>query len=174
MDNAQKAIMIGVGLFITIIIISAVLLIVNLGTGLVDESTAKLDSISSSLQGRLTEEFDGKIMTGSRVLSAIKEHYNSTSLCIGVYASDGKAIATAGAKHIQTVTGGTIGDDRVKGSMTEWGATISGSSVATKTPLSDFTSTTSNKAINQSKQYRCSLIESGNGTVIGIAFQVII
>ena len=117
MDNAQKAIMIGVGLFITIIIISAVLLIVNLGTGLVDESTAKLDSISSSLQGRLTEEYDNKIMTGSRVLSTIREFENSTSLCIGVFGPISEngfctAIAHTGAKPISVVDG-NIGRERV-------------------------------------------------------------
>ena len=42
MDNAQKAIMIGVGLFITIIIISAVLLITNLGTGLINNAQGQL------------------------------------------------------------------------------------------------------------------------------------
>jgi len=174
MDNAQKAIMIGVGLFITIIIISAVLLIVNLGTGLVDESTAKLDSISSSLQGRLTEEYDNKIMTGSRVLSTIREFENSTSLCIGVFGPISEngfctAIAHTGAKPISVVDG-NIGRERVvvyEGDMGDW------SSSADKTSMKDFTSPTEETAINQSKQYRCSLIESENGTIVGIAFQVI-
>ena len=39
MDNATKAIMIGVGLFITVIIISAVLVVVNLGTGAMNSAT---------------------------------------------------------------------------------------------------------------------------------------
>ena len=63
MDNAQKAIMIGVGLFITIIIISAVLLITNLGTGLINNAQGQLSSISKALQNQITSSFDGRTLT---------------------------------------------------------------------------------------------------------------
>ena len=46
MDNAQKAIMIGVGLFITIIIISSVLLISNMGTNLITSAQSQLSGIT--------------------------------------------------------------------------------------------------------------------------------
>lgn len=39
MDNAQKAIMIGVGIFITLLIIAAVMAIVNLGIGFMNTGT---------------------------------------------------------------------------------------------------------------------------------------
>ena len=61
MDNAQKAIMIGVGLFITIIIISAVLLITNLGTGLIGDAQTQLGNISTSLQNQILQSYDGKV-----------------------------------------------------------------------------------------------------------------
>ena len=50
MDNAQKAIMIGVGLFITIIIIAAVMLITGMGQDMINSSTSQVSNISSSLQ----------------------------------------------------------------------------------------------------------------------------
>lgn len=51
MDNAQKAIIIGVGLFITIIIISAVLIVVNIGQGLISDATDELGNIAGNLTG---------------------------------------------------------------------------------------------------------------------------
>ena len=82
MDNAQKAIMIGVGLFITIIIISAVLLIVNLGTGLVDDATAELGSMATTLQTQILQTYDGKVVSGTQVKAATNQYANDASLCI--------------------------------------------------------------------------------------------
>lgn len=84
MDNAQKAIMIGVGLFITIIIISAVLLITNLGTGLVNNAQGQLSNISTSLQQQVTSSYDGKIMTGNDVISAVQQYQNSNDLSVRI------------------------------------------------------------------------------------------
>ena len=53
MDNAQKAIMIGVGLFITIIIISSVLLISNMGTNLITSAQSQLSGITKGLQNQI-------------------------------------------------------------------------------------------------------------------------
>lgn len=77
MDNAQKAIMIGVGLFITIIIISAVMLITSAGQDMINNSTQQVGNISSSLQAQLTSQFDETVLTGSQVISAVKS-YNTT------------------------------------------------------------------------------------------------
>ncbi|MBR6613881.1 MAG: hypothetical protein IKK84_03850, partial [Clostridia bacterium] len=63
MDNAQKAIMIGVGLFITIIIISSVLLISNMGTNLITSAQSQLSGITKGLQNQITAAYDGKTLT---------------------------------------------------------------------------------------------------------------
>ena len=55
MDNAQKAIMIGVGLFVTILIIAAVMLIVNPAINLINNATNKVSNLSDALQQRLTQ-----------------------------------------------------------------------------------------------------------------------
>lgn len=75
MDNAQKAIMIGVGLFITIIIIAAVMVIVNMGQGLVNDGTKEISKLSSEMQRSMTLEYDNKMKTGVEVLAAIKKYY---------------------------------------------------------------------------------------------------
>lgn len=96
MDNAQKAIMIGVGLFITIIIISAVLLIVNLGTGLVDDATDNLSSISSTLQNSILQNYDNKIVSGTQVRSALQQYMTSDSVSVVLADDKGNLIAGIG------------------------------------------------------------------------------
>ena len=63
MDNAQKAIMIGVGLFITIIIIAAVMLITGAGQDLMNQGTQQIGNISESLRIQVTDQYDGKVLT---------------------------------------------------------------------------------------------------------------
>lgn len=70
MDNAQKAIMIGVGLFITIIVIAAVMLITGVGQDLLNSGTQQLNGISDSLRQQVTDQYDEKIMTQSQVRAA--------------------------------------------------------------------------------------------------------
>jgi len=124
MDNAQKAIMIGVGLFITIIIISAVLLITNLGTGLISNAQTQLSGISQSLQNQVTQAYDGKTMSGSEVIAACQQYQNSDNLSVRIVVSEsvqyqtGKyavkllstdideyKAATAGGKEVTVPTG---------------------------------------------------------------------
>ena len=163
MDNAQKAIMIGVGLFITIIIISAVLLIVNLGTGLVDDATDELGAISTNLQASLTEAYDSKQVSGSQVLSAVKNYSTNPSVSVVVYDSTGAVAVQTGAKAITAVAGGTIGTDRVTGTLADFGT---GTPVITRTARSSFAT-----AINTSGMYNSSLVINANGAIVGIAFK---
>ena len=72
MDNAQKAIMIGVGLFVTILIIAAVMLIVNPALNLINNATDRVANLSDSLVKQLTLEYDDRVVTGSKVISAVQ------------------------------------------------------------------------------------------------------
>lgn len=94
MDNAQKAIMIGVGLFITIIIISAVLLITNLGTGLINNAQSQLSNISVAVQSQITSSYDGKTMTGNDVISAVQLYQNSNDVSVRIVVADDKQFQT--------------------------------------------------------------------------------
>ena len=82
MDNAQKAIMIGVGLFITIIIIAAVMLITGMGQDMINSSTTQVSNISTSLQAQLTSQYDGTVLNGSQVISAVKANYTTEGMVI--------------------------------------------------------------------------------------------
>lgn len=94
MDNAQKAIMIGVGLFITIIIISSVLLITNIGTNLINNAQNQLSNISATLQQNLTQTYDGRTMTGNDVIAAVQTYQNSNDVSIRIVVSGSKQFET--------------------------------------------------------------------------------
>lgn len=76
MDNAQKAIMIGVGLFITIIIIAAVMLITGMGQNLLNQGQSQVNGISESLMNDLTQQYNGKKMSGAQVRTAATQLVN--------------------------------------------------------------------------------------------------
>lgn len=84
MDNAQKAIMIGVGLFITIIIISAVMLITSAGQDLMNGSMNELNNISDSLSRQLYADYADSTLSGSQVIAAVKKYAGQEGLTIKV------------------------------------------------------------------------------------------
>ena len=76
MDNATKAIMIGVGLFITVIIISAVLVVVNLGTGAMNSASNSMGAMLDNLKSPL--DWDGKEkVSGTDVNTLLKNARNN-------------------------------------------------------------------------------------------------
>ena len=77
MENAQKAIMVGVGLFITIIIISAVMLISSAGQDVIDNSMTELNNLSDSLSRQLYSDFAYSYLSGSEVIAAVKKYAGS-------------------------------------------------------------------------------------------------
>ena len=87
MDNAQKAIMIGVGLFITIIIIAAVMLITGAGQDLMNQGTQQIGNISESLRIQVTDQYDGKVLTGSQVKIACSELIGKEGVIVQINSS---------------------------------------------------------------------------------------
>ena len=87
MDNAQKAIMIGVGLFITIIIIAAVMLITGAGQDLMNQGTQQIVNISVSLRIQVTDQYDGKVLTGSQVKIACSELIGKEGVIVQINSS---------------------------------------------------------------------------------------
>lgn len=167
MDNAQKAIMIGVGLFITIIIISAVLLIVNLGTGLVDDATSNLSSISSTLQNSILQNYDNKIVSGTQVRSALQQYMTSDSVSVVLLKADGTGVAGVGKKDLSTVTL-TKESGLYKIADTDY----SGASASSSTTISDFTNVdrSSDKFVPTSRQYESFILYTESDAMVGIVF----
>lgn len=187
MDNAQKAIMIGVGLFITLIVISTVMLIAGKGQDILNSSTKKLGTISSQLESQLTQEFDNKIMTGAQVLSHVKSYYNSTEIGIAVRngknatKSDGD-FAYCGAYGLRfsiPIPVNPVAPIDTTNSPTEFQTnnsiissknTTKKATSTNKNPLSDFTNENSvNAYISTTSTYKAELVRL-NGAVIGVVF----
>lgn len=108
MDNAQKAIMIGVGLFITIIIIAAVMLITGAGQDLMNQGMGELSNISDSLSRQLYADYaDGEFL-GSQVISAIKKYAGSdVKVYLGATAANEETgVYTGGTEYTATNMGG--------------------------------------------------------------------
>ena len=105
MDNAQKAIMIGVGLFITIIIIAAVMLITGMGQNLLNKGQSQVNGISASLQNDLFEQYNGKKMSGAQVRTAavqLKNRDDAESITIKIGGAEKKT-----TDEINTATSAT-------------------------------------------------------------------
>ena len=174
MDNAQKAIMIGVGLFITIIIISAVLLIVNLGTGLVDDATSELGTMSTSLQNQILQSYDNKTLSGVQVRSAIQQYMTASDMTVVLLSTDaddgaaGQIAATVGAKKLASVT--KSGENYTVASD----AYTTANGTYHKTSMNDFNNIAnagSGIYINTSRNYKSYVLKVANtDTIVGIVF----
>lgn len=127
MDNAQKAIMIGVGLFITIIIIAAVMLITGMGQNLLNKGQSQVNGISASLQNDLFEQYNGKKMSGAQVRTAavqLKNRDDAASITIkigGSETADTAAINSATSTTATKMYTGKVTQDLDAGTVTiEW------------------------------------------------------
>lgn len=149
MDNAQKAIMIGVGLFITIIIIAAVMLITGMGQDMINNSQEQVSNISTSLQAQLTADFDGSVITGAKVVSAIKRYYTDESMAL------------------------IVDNTKVTGGQSKNYGKVSNTGTANQTiePIGSLSNTTQAATyVPSTAKYKSSLIKV-NGVVIGIEFK---
>lgn len=124
MDNAQKAIMIGVGLFITIIIIAAVMLITGMGQNLLNKGQSQVNGISASLQNDLFEQYNGKKMSGAQVRTAavqLKNRDDAENITIkidGVEKATTAEINTATSATATKMYTGTVTQDLDAGTVT--------------------------------------------------------
>lgn len=82
MENAQRAIMIGVGLFITIIIITAVMIVINYGQNIINRGSDKIQSISAQLDMTELSSYDNTTVTGSQVIAAITKYWSDPNIVV--------------------------------------------------------------------------------------------
>lgn len=165
MDNAQKAIMIGVGLFITIIIIAAVMLITGMGQDMINSSTSQVSNISSSLQAQLTSQYDETVLTGSQVISAVKANNTTEGMVIAVNV-DKKTVYNYGRSSIASSPSNT-GSYSTSGSTSVAGVKVTESQTAVGR-MTDANST--GTYIPSSAKFNAHLIKISD-TVVGIYFE---
>ena len=162
MDNAQKAIMIGVGLFITIIIIAAVMLITGMGQDMLVQGQEQVSNISSSLQAQLTADFDESTVTGAQVITAIKRYYKDETMALIV--NNGKSVTSYGK-----INPNNYSDGANYTGYTEVESTTANSPVGVG-KLSD--ASDANTYVPSTAQYEAHLIKIKNSdNVIGLYFK---
>lgn len=160
MDNAQKAIMVGVGLFITIIVIAAIMLITGLGTDLINQGKRQISNLSQNLQRQLTEEYDDTTVKGNDVRAAVSRFYSEDGMIIEV-----KAVASSD-KYLE------YGKSRGNGTLAiDKPLEYDDENVRSKIGvLSDSTDTT--KYVPATANYKAELIRSASSedVIMGIRF----
>ncbi len=164
MDNAQKAIMIGVGLFITIIIIAAVMLITGMGQDMINSSTTQVSNISTSLQAQLTSQYDGTVLNGSQVISAVKANYTTEGMVIIVDNGTENGKTDYGRSIISDPTTITVPTDKAL----DVKAITVNNNPTTVGKLSDASS--SSTYVATSSRYNANLIKISDA-VVGICFK---
>ena len=165
MENAQKAIMIGVGLFITIILITAVMAITGIGTGLLDQGQEQLGGLSSQLTSQLTASFDDKQMSGAQVLSNVQKYYGDPNMVVAVYNT--KSQTTPIYATINTVPHAK----NLTGTILATGPVELNGAADTRPKVSQFSSSSSSAEVKivTTAVYQSQLI-TYNDSVVGIAF----
>ena len=190
MDNAQKAIMLGVGLFITIIVIAAVMAITGIGQDLLNQGQSQLSGLSGQLAPQIQSQYDQQTMSGTQVKSAINKYYNDSS--IAVYVVTGKSELT-NTFLTEANKGGVAGYYRASAAKTNAATvTVNGVSASTATGIGKNraltgvslatcdgiiaeapadTMSTINTAVNSTSQFKSALITNDDtGAIVGVVF----
>ncbi len=167
MENTTKAILIGVGLFITIALISAVLVIMNVGNNMINSSQSELQSISDTFKAEMTDNFDDKIVQGAEVLAFMKKHHNSQAVSVALNntASTNESVNSnlgTGFNWVGAYKYTSLDNTKVGTKLTS----------STRIPRSDLTNNGKADYISTNSQYAAALIRM-NGDVVGVAFQKI-
>lgn len=158
MDNAQKAIMIGVGLFITILIIAAVMLIVNPAIGLIDSAAGKIGNLDETFTNMLYSKYDDRVVTGAEVISFVQQYAADENMIIEVKpnsSSNMLQLGKARGNESLSIDKGLKYDDSNK--QTKVSALTDSSNPETYVP--------------SSARYEAKLIKSTSGdTIVGVQF----
>ena len=158
MDNAQKAIMIGVGLFVTILIIAAVMLIVTPAIDMIRNATEQATQLSESVQNQLTLQYDDVNVTGAQVISAVQLYCTDQDMVLEVKATN----AVDYLEYRKVRGNGTLELEKALSYDT--------SNVQSKVSVLTDSSDTTNY-VPASARYRAELIRSTSGDVVmGIRF----
>ncbi len=182
MDNAQKAIMLGVGLFITIIVIAAVMAITGIGQDLLNQGQNQLSGLSGQLASQVQSQYDQVKMSGTQVKTAINKYYNDNSLAVFVITEVGDdtklnlsgkngGAGTIASPYVvgQTALSYKSGSLQVNGSGVNLSSVVmqeAFSETNSQIPLSQLLS-----AVASNAQYKSALItNSTTGGIVGIVF----
>jgi len=164
MENGQKAIMIGVGVFITILIISIVILITNLGTGMSERGATKIGKINSSLEKQIISQYENQTVTGQDVVFAIENYYGDLNGIIYTIKKNGNSWEGRGTSIIPLFV--NTSQEQVKIALLD--SQQAGSANVTITNV--FNTNRFISSVNKQILYKGTLILTTDGYPCGLAF----
>lgn len=176
MDNAQKAIMIGVGLFITIIIIAAVMAITGMGQKIMNQGSSQVGNLSSQLQQQLTSDYDNVSLTGADVVNGIQKYYNDKDIVVYLFNSrNGDAKCTSAKKLNTAPSNFNYGDVTTTDSVNVTDVSVTDNvdnSKVNQQPTIGSLNDSSNTTwyINPRASYQSKLIKTNDNVVCGVVF----
>lgn len=145
MENATKAILLGAGIVITLVLVSLGFLLLNGATGTVDTQLTDMESQKQQALEQKYTKYDDKTVNGSEVLNALKE-FKDDEICLRVITNRGTTdyYYTLGTNNVLG-TGGTndLGPTKEK---------------------------TGDKYINPSAKFEAEVRRDANDTITGIVF----
>lgn len=154
MENTTKAIMIGVALFIVIALITAAVVITNIGADTMRNSENQLQGVSDSVASQIIDNYNNKEMTGANVISAIKKFYNKENFLLVVEGTMYSTKSLSGSSSVSQY--GTI-----------YKLNIGGSLENNEPNISNLTS----KIKGQAKYHSYVIYDSSEEVVLGIYFE---
>ncbi len=83
MENATKAILLGAGIVITLVLVSLGFLLLNGATGTVDTQLTDMESQKQQILEQKFTKYDGKTVNGSEVVNALQE-FKDDEICVRV------------------------------------------------------------------------------------------
>jgi hypothetical protein len=153
MNNAQRALLIAAGLFLTIALIT---LVVNL-FGSAQEASKQAQNDFSSMQTELSnaafDGYDNTTLTGSQVLNAIRKYLSKDAFGIQVTTGKNQAAGEGGAWYNREV-------------MSDGSVSTGYEYISVAPALVE----SSREYINPSGQFKGKVLRDSNGVVRGLSF----
>jgi len=146
MENATKAILLGAGIVITLVLVSLGFLLLNGATGTVDTQLTDMESQKQQALEQKFNKYDGKTVNGSEVLNALQE-FKDSEICIRVITNRGGQVDyyyKLGSGY-ELTTGGV-------------------------TDISQAKDKTNTNYINPSGKFEAEVVRDSNETITGIVF----
>jgi len=160
MNNSQRAVMLGAGLFIIVIIVAAVLLIL---TRIVNFK-GEFPNISKEIQEEIIKDYEGQLLKGEDVIATCKKYENSEASVV-VHLSDDVNAYTGKYK----LSYSEIKENKSGGFY--YIETISGKTNDSKIELSKLEDNSSELKISEDSNFYSYIIKyKDTETVVGILF----
>lgn len=145
MENATKAILLGAGIVITLVLVSLGFLLLNGATGTVDTQLTDMESQKQQALEQKYTKYDGKTVNGSEVLNALKE-FKDDEICLRVITNKATTDYYYKLKSDNALESGGSDD------------------------LGPAKEKTENQYINPSAKFEAEVVRDSNDTITGIVF----